>query len=119
MTVGDWPYPNMPRIAPRELLDGDFDGGRFVADPGFIGAPGEIQGTLMVGDIDVESTLRKLLKQQTEQDVIVKCKACGQWAAVKTPCVHCGSPVDPPDYEEELPRFDYGNKPVRGYLAST
>lgn len=25
---------------------------------------------------------------------IVKCEHCGQWAARKTPCVHCGAPVD-------------------------
>lgn len=26
---------------------------------------------------------------------VVKCKHCGQWAAIKTACVHCGAPVDP------------------------
>ena len=28
-------------------------------------------------------------------DAIVKCPGCGQWGAVKTPCRHCGAPIDP------------------------
>lgn len=30
------------------------------------------------------------------RDVVTKCAHCGQWAAVKTACVSCGAPVDPP-----------------------
>ncbi len=26
--------------------------------------------------------------------VILKCKHCGQWGVVKTPCVHCGAPIN-------------------------
>lgn len=34
---------------------------------------------------------------------VVKCKHCGQWAAVFTACAHCGAPVDPEqDYSLEL-----------------
>lgn len=36
----------------------------------------------------------KSLEEQVEpQKVVVKCLHCGQWAAVRTSCVHCGAPV--------------------------
>jgi hypothetical protein len=38
--------------------------------------------------------VEKRLKQaEKDQDVIVKCGHCGQWAAIKTPCYKCGAPV--------------------------
>ena len=36
---------------------------------------------------------RKLEKFLAPAEVIVKCSYCGQWAAVKTNCRHCGAPV--------------------------
>jgi len=32
-------------------------------------------------------------RKQADQDVIVKCGHCGQWAAIKAPCYKCGAPV--------------------------
>lgn len=36
---------------------------------------------------------RKLEKFLAPSEVIVKCSYCGQWAAVKTSCRHCGAAV--------------------------
>ena len=49
--------------------------------------------------LDVESfsskTIDALKSALGYGDVVVKCRACGQWGAVKTACCHCGSPIDP------------------------
>ncbi len=38
--------------------------------------------------------IREALPDFAPGKVIVKCKHCGQFAARKTACVHCGAPVD-------------------------
>jgi hypothetical protein len=42
-----------------------------------------------------QMTLKALAKSlgMLSDDVLVHCGHCGQWAAVKTSCVHCGAPV--------------------------
>lgn len=45
--------------------------------------------------VNVLDELRELRRLVSPQRVLVKCRACGQWGAVMTPCRHCGSPIDP------------------------
>lgn len=43
----------------------------------------------------IEDMVITAVKHINPPEVIVKCVACGQWGAIKTPCRHCGNPIDP------------------------
>jgi hypothetical protein len=51
------------------------------------------QPKFMIGDLDVEKILLKLMRQQEENNVILQCEWCGQYGAVKTACRFCGKPI--------------------------
>ena len=48
---------------------------------------------LSMSDDGYADLARKLEKFLAPSEVIVKCSYCGQWAAVKTSCRHCGAAV--------------------------
>ena len=48
---------------------------------------------LSMSDDGYADLARKLEKFLAPSEVIVKCSYCGQWAAVKTNCRHCGAAV--------------------------
>lgn len=48
----------------------------------------------LTDDRNIVERLRHSLPDLAPGKVIVKCKHCGQYAARKTACVHCGAPVD-------------------------
>ena len=57
------------------------------------GLAGTSLSTISMSDDGYADLARKLEKFLAPSEVIVKCSYCGQWAAVKTSCHHCGAAV--------------------------
>jgi hypothetical protein len=57
----------------------------------------EAEVKMVIEGRDSNQVFKEIKEAVDPGDVIVKCRHCGQYGAVKCPCPMCGAPIDPED----------------------
>ena len=84
----------MPIFNPRDVEIDYGDGVIYTTNSTSTYVLGQSPDLQIDGDLKLsERAIASIRKALDYQDVVVKCGHCGQWAAVKTACKHCGAPV--------------------------